>query len=190
MALVTKQQMINALQDERPGFKEAYIGKALVATFNYQTEDEKSHNGTETNNNIGFSGSDARDGSITAKYFLKHRTLLPWMVENWMRDWRGAPRITKYARQLNMVAEMKAAKAKATSKPTPNFTHDQEPDMKHVFLGHTSDGHDVWYGIKFSEVIIRFGNEEPQYRAMDVNDARSVDSYQEAVELVNQYNRK
>ncbi len=183
MALVTKSKMIEALNDPRPGFKERYIGKALVAIFNFQTEEEKTHNDTETNNNIGFSGSDAKDGSITAKYFLKHGTLLEWMVDNWMKDFRGSPRITKYARQLNIVAEAKAAKA-----IKPRFEHDADEGSKPVFLGHDGQ-YDVWFHIKWGEVVLRFGNEPQQNRALDLSSARQAKDYTNAVEMVRKFIR-
>lgn len=182
MALVTKSKMIEALNDPRPGFKERYIGKALVAIFNFQTEEEKTHNDTETNNNIGFSGSDAKDGSITAKYFLKHGTLLDWMVDNWMKDFRGSPRITKYARQLNIVAEAKAAKQAVK----PRFEHDADEGSKPVFLGHDGQ-YDVWFHIKWGEVVLRFGNGPQQNRALDLSAARQAKDYANAVEMVRKF---
>ena len=187
MALVTKSKMIEALNDPRPGFKERYIGKALVAIFNFQTEDEKSSNSTDNSNQIGFSGSDAKDGSITAKYFLKHGTLLDWMVERWTRDFRGSPRITKYARQLNIVAESKAAKQAEAVKP--RFDHDADEESKHVFLGHDGQ-YDVWFGIKWGEVILRFGNQPGENRALDLSSAKRTKQYATAIEMVTQYIRQ
>ncbi|MFY0656422.1 MAG: hypothetical protein JXR12_06700 [Neptunomonas phycophila] len=186
MALVTKAKMIASLNDQRPGFKERYIGKALVAIFNFQTEDEKSANSTDNHNNIGFSGSDAKDGSITAKYFLKHGTLLDWMVDNWMKDFRGSPRITKYARQLNIVAEAKAAKAAKAEKVKPRYDHDGTEHDKCVFLGHDAQ-YDVWFHIKWGEVVLRFGDEPQENRAMCLGDARNAKAYANAVEMVRKY---
>lgn len=177
--IVTKQSMIeslNTLSDEKVI---QYVGRALVAIFRNQTDNEKVENQTNHTNDIGFSSSDAKDGCITAKYFIKHGTLLGWMLDNWTRDWRGAPRITKYHRQLNEVAMAKAARA-AKAKMKPNFKHDTD---EHEFVGHTTEGHDVWYGRKFDEVIVRFGNEGPEYRAMPFGQAKSMQSYVEAVSL-------
>ena len=70
---------------------------------------------------------------------------------------------------------------------TPIYTHDQQVDEKHVFLGNTVGGEDVYFSVKFSEVIIRFGDLEPEYRAMDLHTARSLPKYQEAVNMVNRY---
>lgn len=105
--LVTRESLIKLLQNEER--RQHVIGRALVVLFHGQTKTEQAANVTNLHNDIGFSGSDARDGSITAKYYLKHGTLLPWQVENWMKPFRGFPRITKYTRQLNQIAQEKAA---------------------------------------------------------------------------------
>lgn len=107
--LVTKQSMIEAIRNGSDEYVTRYVGRALVAIFSYQTEAEKATNTTRENNFVGFSGSDATTGSITAKYFMKHGTLQGWMLDNWTKDWRGAPRITKYWKQLNVIANQKAA---------------------------------------------------------------------------------
>lgn len=103
--IVTRASLMALLQDEAK--RPHVIGRALVALFNNQTRDEQSANHTTQDNTIGFSGSDAKSGSITAKYYLKHKTLLPWQVDMWMRDFRGFPRICKYVRQLNAAAAVR-----------------------------------------------------------------------------------
>lgn len=87
------------------------VGRALVAIFKLgQTESERSGNTAEVFNGIGFSGADARSGSITAKYFIKHGTLLDWQVEQWSKPAKnGYPRLCKYVKQLNAIAEAKRA---------------------------------------------------------------------------------
>lgn len=108
--IVTHETILNALSDPRPGFKERFIGKALVAIFNNQTEDEQNVNDTKIHNEIGFSASDAYSGSLTAKYFLRHRTLLPWQVEKWLKPISrktSLPRIAKYHKQLDTIARKK-----------------------------------------------------------------------------------
>lgn len=104
--LVTQASLQALLQDLNKRI--AVIGRALVVIFNQQTRSEQSSNNTEIHNMVGFSGSDAKGGSLTAKYYLKHKTLLPWMVDNWMRDFRGSPRICKYWKQLDRAAKLKA----------------------------------------------------------------------------------
>ncbi len=106
MKIVDRNVLIEMLKDEAK--RPHVIGRALVVLFNRQTEAEKVANTTQLDNTIGFSGADAKDGTITAKYYLKHKTLLPWQIDNWMKDFRGFPRICKYHRQLNEAANLKA----------------------------------------------------------------------------------
>jgi hypothetical protein len=101
-ALVTRASLLALLND--PVKRPHVIGRALVVLFNNQTRTEQSANSTQVHNDIGFSGADARDGTITAKYYLKNKTLLDWQVERWMKDFRGFPRICKYHAQLNRAA--------------------------------------------------------------------------------------
>jgi hypothetical protein len=85
------------------------VGRALVAIFRAgQTEDERAGNTTDVLNGVGFSGADARSASITAKYFIKHGTLQDWQVEQWTKPAKnGYPRLCKYVKQLNAIAESK-----------------------------------------------------------------------------------
>lgn len=106
--IVTRESVVAALADERPRFVVAYVGKALVVLFNRQTREEASSNTTKEHNTIGFAGCDARSGSITAKYFLKHKTLLDWQVAQWAKpNVKGIPRLAKYWRQLDAEAQRK-----------------------------------------------------------------------------------
>jgi hypothetical protein len=85
------------------------IGRALVHLFRRQTEDEQQSNDTRHTNRRGFTAGDARKGSITAKYYIKHRKLLDWQIEQWLkRDGRGVQRIGKYYRQIAEEAARKA----------------------------------------------------------------------------------
>lgn len=87
------------------------IGRALVHLFNRQTDDEKASNDTRHDNARGFTSGDARRGSITAKYYIKHRQLLDWQIEYWRkRDRKGRTRIGKYYRQIAEEAAKKAQK--------------------------------------------------------------------------------
>jgi hypothetical protein len=86
------------------------IGRALVHLFRRQTEDEQQSNDTRHDNRRGFTAGDARKGSITAKYYIKHRRLLDWQIELWLkRDSRGRQRIGKYYRQIAEEAAKKSA---------------------------------------------------------------------------------
>ena len=80
--------------------------------FNRQTETEKAVNDTQQWNTIGFSGSDAKSGSLTAKYYLKHKTLLAWQLERWLKPGsNGFARLCKYHKQLNQIAESRQQEA-------------------------------------------------------------------------------
>lgn len=84
------------------------IGRALLHLFNRQTQIEQSRNETNIHNTVGFTGSDARRGCITAKYYLKHRRLEAWQIEQWARpSANGYARIAKYWRQLDEEAQKK-----------------------------------------------------------------------------------
>lgn len=105
-----KDMLMNAPEDKRVRI----IGRALVALFDRQTRDEQATNDTKEHNNVGFTGGDARGGSLTAKYFLKHGKLESWQVERWMKVGKsGYPRLCKYHKQLDAIAKAKAAKEAA-----------------------------------------------------------------------------
>jgi hypothetical protein len=106
--LVTKDSLRDMLNDSRKEFVAAVIGKALVRIFERQTASEQNTMATNQDNGIGFTGADAFGGSITAKYFIKHGTLLGWQVARWTKLVKdGYPRICKYHRQLNEIALQK-----------------------------------------------------------------------------------
>jgi hypothetical protein len=95
------------LRDDAVGARA--VGKALVHLFRRQTEDEQASNDTRHHNMRGFTGADARRGSITAKYFLKHGELLDWQLEYWRApNRRGVPRLGKYYGQIAEEAQRKA----------------------------------------------------------------------------------
>jgi antitoxin component YwqK of YwqJK toxin-antitoxin module len=101
--LVTRESLQLLLQSERGG---EVVGRALKAIFTKnQTEEERKYNDTKKFNGIGFSGADARSGSITAKYFIKHGRLEQWQIDQWTRIQKnGFSRLTKYWKQLNEIA--------------------------------------------------------------------------------------
>ena len=110
--IVTKDNLNQMLQNADAAKRVHIIGRALVALFNRQTQAEQSANTTDNSNGIGFAGSDARSGCLTAKSYIKNRTLQQWQVDKWMTESRGYPRICKYAKQLNEIAVEKATKEK------------------------------------------------------------------------------
>ena len=106
MAKVTRKTLQAMLDNNNPEYVAAVIGRALVVLFNNQTRDEKSMNTTNQDNGIGFTGADAHSGSITAKYYIKHKTLMDWQVERWTKPAAsGYARLAKYHKQLNAAAE-------------------------------------------------------------------------------------
>lgn len=108
--LVTRESLEALLADDRGHeFVQHVVGRALVALFDRQTKDEQATDDTHEWNTVGFSGADARSGSITAKTYLKNGRLLDWQVDAWTRDFRGRPRLCKYHKQLNDIAVKKAA---------------------------------------------------------------------------------
>ena len=85
------------------------IGRALVHLFNRQTADEKAENDTKCTNHRGFTSGDARQGSLSAKYYLKHKTLQLWQIAQWTRpSAKGTTRLGKYYRQIAEEAAKKA----------------------------------------------------------------------------------
>lgn len=108
--IVTKDSLIRMIETADENKLQVIIGRALVGIFNRQTQDEQRINDTRVHNLMGFVPCDAHSGSITAKYFLKHRKLLDWQVERWIKpNNKGVPRIAKYWRQLNEIANEKRA---------------------------------------------------------------------------------
>jgi hypothetical protein len=105
--IVTKDSLLQLL-DCSPERKAQIVGRALVVLFNRQVEDEKTSNDTRHLNMRGFAPCDAYSGTLTAKYYLKHRRLLDWQLERWLAPTsKGYPRIAKYTRQLNEAANEK-----------------------------------------------------------------------------------
>lgn len=106
--IVTRASLNQLLQNNEKRIQ--VIGRALVVLFNRQTNSEKDTNSTNLNNMRGFTSGDAHSGCLTAKYFLKHKTLTAWQVDAWMKIGKsGYPRITKYWRQLDEAAKQKAS---------------------------------------------------------------------------------
>lgn len=103
-ALVTKDSLNRMLIEAEPARRANIIGRALVAIYARQTKDEQASNHTAEDNGIGFAGCDAHSGSLTAKSYIKNQSLLDWQTEQWMRPFRGYPRICKYSKQLNQIA--------------------------------------------------------------------------------------
>jgi len=110
--LVTRDSIQLMLNNPNPAYVVQVVGRALVAIFKYQTEDEKITNNTKEHNGVGFAGCDARSGSLTAKSFMKHNTLLNWQIDRWTKisEKTGYARLCKYHNQLNTIANYKEAR--------------------------------------------------------------------------------
>jgi hypothetical protein len=109
-AIVTRESLQELLDNSNEKKRAQIVGRALVILFKNQTRDEQAMNTTNKENGIGFTGADAKSGSITGKYFMKHGTLLDWQVERWTRPAsNGYSRLTKYHKQLNDAALAKRA---------------------------------------------------------------------------------
>lgn len=107
-ALVTRDSLKAMLENPNRSYVELVIGRALVRLLERQTQAEQSANTTDESNGIGFAGADAHSGSLTAKYFLKHKHLQDWQIDNWVKVGRsGYPRLCKYHKQLNEIAMAK-----------------------------------------------------------------------------------
>jgi hypothetical protein len=107
--IVTRESLLTLLNAPRERQIQV-VGRALVALFRRQTEDERYNNVTKHDNSVGFSAPDAKSGTLCAKAFLKRGTLEDWQLAKWMRLENGRPRIVKYANQLNQIALEKRAK--------------------------------------------------------------------------------
>ena len=106
--LVTRQWMIDFILNKERAAVVEFVGRALVGLLNRQTDAEQQTNETREDNGIGFTGADAYSGSITAKYYIKNKTLARWMVKKWIKpNKNGVPRIAKYHYQLNEIAVAK-----------------------------------------------------------------------------------
>jgi hypothetical protein len=108
MTLVTQQSLIALVCNDNKSIAYTAVGRALVALHERQTLDEQVNNGTVELNGVGFTGADAHAGSLTAKYFIRHKTLTDWQYAMWVKSNKhGIPRIAKYWKQLNDVAVQK-----------------------------------------------------------------------------------
>lgn len=111
MKRVSRESLQAMLDNPNREYVAKVIGRALVVLLNNQTHDEQAMNATTKDNGIGFTGADAKSGSITAKYFIKHKTLLDWQIDRWTKPAAsGYARLTKYHKQLNVAAESKIRK--------------------------------------------------------------------------------
>lgn len=113
-AIITRDTLRNMLNEATLEKQIQIVGRALVVLFERQTTSEQAANSTDQDNSRGFASCDARGGSLTAKSFIKYRTLQTWQLQKWTNvQANGYPKLCKYHRQLNEAAEEKAAKIAA-----------------------------------------------------------------------------
>lgn len=106
--LVTRDTLAQMLRNEKRAYVEAVVGRALVALLQRQTREEQATNDTRVWNSVGFSGADAKSGTLTAKSYLKRKALEDWQIQKWTKPAKnGYPRLCKYAEQLNQIAQEK-----------------------------------------------------------------------------------
>jgi len=109
-AIVTKETLKSMLENTNRDYAQKVIGRGLLVILNNQTEEEQCQAATKENNGTGFTGFDAKSGTLTALFYQKHKKLENWMMNKWLKtDKKGYPRLCKYHRQLNEAAEARIA---------------------------------------------------------------------------------
>ena len=113
--IITPKILTEMILNASPEKRIHIVGRALVGLFQRQTEDERANNSVAHDNGRGFMSCDSIGGSLTAKSYIKRRTLQDWQVEKWTRlGSNGLPILAKYARQLNEISnEKKLARSAA-----------------------------------------------------------------------------
>jgi hypothetical protein len=100
MRQVTKENIQNVLSRVDNVGHHA-IGRALVHLLNRQTISEQQSENTLEHNLKGFTSSDARWGTINAKFYQKNGYLGERCLAIWRKpNSKGIPKIAKYWRQL------------------------------------------------------------------------------------------
>lgn len=102
--IVTKEYLVSKIKDN----PNKVVGRALLAIYKRQTGTERQLRKTKIRNGVGFSKPDARIGSQGAYYYMNFSSLPDWLLTIWVRPSKdGNPRICKYAKQLNQIANEK-----------------------------------------------------------------------------------
>ena len=109
--LVTRESLIQMLQKPDAKYVNTVVGRALVAIYERQTFDEKSSSNTLHHNSIGFTAIDAQFGTSCAKFYSRNGYLSYNQVKYWTKlNSKGIPKISKYWKQLNEIANQKKLK--------------------------------------------------------------------------------
>jgi len=101
-----KEEVIERLQKS-----DKTVTRAIVAIYQYQTDDEKVAEMTKYNNGVGFNGCDAMIGTSFAQQIIKGRTL------SYKQMAIARKIIIKYAGQLANIANIKEAQKVQEQKP-------------------------------------------------------------------------
>lgn len=87
------------------------VGRAILAIFNRQTDEEQTEATTTDKNGVGFTAFDAKLATRCARRFQIQGRIDYWMWKIWIEPTPGGyPRICKYWKQLNEVANAKQEK--------------------------------------------------------------------------------
>ena len=98
----------NYIRTQSPEKVKHMVARALVALYTRQTPDEQETQSTKHLNVQGFAGPDADIGSSMAKYYMRSGNLTNAQIAVWTREGKnGKPKLCKYAKQLNEVAQSK-----------------------------------------------------------------------------------
>lgn len=107
-AIVTKESLKKMLSNPDMTYIQTVLGRGLMVLYRNQTDDERIQDNTLVNNGVGFNSSDAKSGTLTAKFYKRHHRLEDWMSAKWLKlDKNGYPRLCKYHKQLNIAAELR-----------------------------------------------------------------------------------
>ncbi len=114
MKLVTKEKLISWVIKGTPTkTPKQVVGWAINAIYENQRADEKASAVTVYANGIGFTQSDARVGSVTAKQYLQYGEVSDKLFALWTaRTKTHTMRLLKYANQLNDIANQKQNETK------------------------------------------------------------------------------
>jgi len=97
---LTKEAIVALLNES-----DKAVGRALVALYRRQIEEERRSRATLVRNGLGFNAADAHAGSFDAYDFIERGALGFQQLE----FWRTNNRIQKYAGQLLEIAQQRVA---------------------------------------------------------------------------------
>jgi hypothetical protein len=109
--IVTRESLQNMIDQAPPAKLVQIVGRALVALYERQTDQEQDSHATIVHNQQGFSGCDAEIGTSHAEFFQSRGFLTPKQMNIWLKKKEnGYSRLSRYWKQLNEVAIKKATK--------------------------------------------------------------------------------